>query len=170
MIHCIVACYISKSNLDFSDQNVEIAELRSSTLETFGWLEEARSREGTAEDCKYLQLLRWDVVSPGRQPAQIEQCSCLMKKFQGLIISIWYPQLTNYVIQPKIFAQQKMLRARPLDPRSQRQLANLRAQFLYCEQQVLFPVESSWWRLWYSSSQLQCKVWVMITHTGGGGK
>ena len=30
-----------------------------------------------------------------------------------------------------------MPRARPLDPRSQRQLANLRAQFLYCEQQVL---------------------------------
>merc|ERR1719391_1591610 len=65
-------------------QNAEISELRSSTLETFGWLEEARSREGTAEDCKYLQLLR----------------------------------------------------ARPLDPRSQRQLASLRAQFLYCEQQV----------------------------------
>ena len=60
------------------------AELRSSTLETSGWLEEARSREGTAEDCKYLQLLR----------------------------------------------------ARPLDPRSQRQLAGLRDQFLYCEQQV----------------------------------
>ena len=30
-----------------------------------------------------------------------------------------------------------MPRARPLDPRSQRQLANLRAQFLYREQQVL---------------------------------
>ena len=47
--------YLMKSTLN---QNAEISELRSSTLETFGWLEEARSREGTAEDCKYLQLLR----------------------------------------------------------------------------------------------------------------
>ena len=65
-------------------QNAEISELRSSTLETSGWLEEARSREGTAEDCKYLQLLR----------------------------------------------------AQPLNPCSQRQLASLRVQFLHCEQQV----------------------------------
>ena len=76
--------YFFPVSLGLFNQNAEISELRSSTLETFGWLEEARSREGTAEDCKYLQLLR----------------------------------------------------ARPLDPRSQRQLASLRAQFLYCEQQV----------------------------------
>ena len=43
------------------------AELRSSTLETSGWLEEARSREGAAEDCKYLQLLRAQPLNPCSQ-------------------------------------------------------------------------------------------------------
>ena len=45
-------------------QNAEISELRSSTLETSGWLEEARSREGAAEQGCVIVFGAWDPKFP----------------------------------------------------------------------------------------------------------
>jgi len=45
-------------------QNTEIFSLRSSTLETFSWLEEAKARDSSTGDTRYLQLLRARPLDP----------------------------------------------------------------------------------------------------------
>ena len=45
-------------------QNNEIHSLRSPTLDTFSWVEEARAREKSGSEHKYVQLLRARPLDP----------------------------------------------------------------------------------------------------------
>ena len=69
-------------------QNTEIFSLRSSTLETFSWLEEARARESSNSDTKFVQLLRARPLDP-RAARRLQVGNtvlhCLHHRFRGLL-------------------------------------------------------------------------------------
>ena len=69
-------------------QNTEIFSLRSTTLETFSWLEEARARESSNSDTKFVQLLRARPLDPrAARRLQVGNCAlhCLQSPLQGIV-------------------------------------------------------------------------------------